>query len=109
MNIPEELACVVFDEIHMIGDEGRGTVWENTLMMLPSHVQIVGLSATLANPERFAAWIENLNQGNKQVYLAKKTVRAVPLTHYAFVTAPAGIFKKIKDKANAARDSQPNR
>ena len=111
MDIPEELACVVFDEIHMIGDEGRGTVWENTLMMLPAHVQIVGLSATLAVPERFAAWIENLhkeshssssnnnlNEPNKQVYLAKKTVRAVPLTHYAFITSPAGIFKKIKDK-----------
>ncbi len=104
MDIPEELACVVFDEIHMIGDESRGTVWENTLMMLPAHVQIVGLSATLANPERFAAWIENLhlnkdsNEPNKQVYLAKKTVRAVPLTHYAFITSPAGIFKKIKDK-----------
>jgi len=98
MDIPEELACVVFDEIHMIGDEGRGTVWENTLMMLPAHVQIVGLSATLANPERFAAWIENLHPNNKQVYLAKKTVRAVPLTHYAFITSPAGIFKKIKDK-----------
>ena len=106
MDIPEELACVVFDEIHMIGDEGRGTVWENTLMMLPAHVQIVGLSATLADPERFAAWIENLHfsekepgsESNKQVYLAKKTVRAVPLTHYAFIAAPAGIFKKIKDK-----------
>ena len=107
MNIPEELGCVVFDEIHMIGDEHRGTVWENTLMMLPEHVQVVGLSATLSNPNSFALWIENRytdvkndtqtqtqtqeqEKTQKIVYLAKKMHRAVPLTHYAFITSPAG-------------------
>lgn len=116
MNIPEELGCVVFDEIHMIGDEHRGTVWENTLMMLPEHVQVVGLSATLSNPNSFALWIENRyndvkndtqtqtqtqeqEKTQKIVYLAKKMHRAVPLTHYAFITSPAGIFKTIKEKA----------
>lgn len=111
INIAEDLGCVVFDEIHMIGDEQRGTVWENTLMMLSPHIQIVGLSATLSNPERFATWIENRHDekhddkyGEKEekdkkiVYLTKQTLRAVPLTHYAFIAAPSAIFKLVKDK-----------
>lgn len=34
----------------------------------------------------------------KTVYLATNTKRAVPLTHYAFITTPTGIYKAIKDK-----------
>ena len=58
MDIEHELGCVVFDEIHYISDPSRGHVWEQTIMMLPRHVQMVGLSATLDNPERFASWLE---------------------------------------------------
>ena len=58
MNIETELGCVIFDEIHMINDSDRGHVWENSIMMLPSHIQIIGLSATLDNPEQFASWLE---------------------------------------------------
>lgn len=103
MDIQNELACVVFDEIHMINDESRGTVWEQTIMMLPPHVQMVGLSATLDDPEKFAYWLETRGTmspvGNKEVYLARKQVRAVPLIHYSFITVPNGINKAIKDKA----------
>ena len=45
------------DEIHYINDVERGTVWEETLMHLPSSVQMVALSATLRDPELFVAWI----------------------------------------------------
>jgi len=103
MDIQNELACVVFDEIHMINDDSRGTVWEQTIMMLPPHVQMVGLSATLDDPEKFAYWLETRGTmspvGNKEVYLARKQVRAVPLIHYSFITVPNGINKAIKDKA----------
>jgi superfamily II RNA helicase len=103
MDIQNELACVVFDEIHFIGDESRGMNWEQTIMSLPPHVQMVGLSATLDNPERFAYWLETRGTmspvGNKEVYLARKQVRAVPLIHYSFIAVPNGINKSIKDKA----------
>ena len=105
MDIENELACVVFDEIHFIGDENRGCVWENSIMMLPRHIQMVGLSATLDDPEKFAYWLENrgetldANNINKIVYLTSKKDRAVPLTHYSFITTNQGIFKAIKDKA----------
>ncbi len=102
MDIQNELGCVIFDEIHFIGDENRGTVWENSIMLLPRHVQMVGLSATLDNPEKFAHWLENRgevnNNSDKIVYLTSKTKRAVPLIHYSFVTSTQSVFKTIKDK-----------
>jgi superfamily II RNA helicase len=103
MDIQNELGCVVFDEIHMINDESRGHVWEQTIMMLPPHVQMVGLSATLDNPEKFAYWLETKGDlkpvSDKIVYLTKKQIRAVPLIHYSFITATNGVNKAIKDKS----------
>jgi superfamily II RNA helicase len=101
-----DLGCVIFDEIHMIGDKDRGHVWENCILQLPPHIQMIGLSATLDNPERFAKWIETKGTNDlslsglslKQVYLTRKLVRPVPLTHYSFITVNSGIFKAIKDK-----------
>jgi len=104
MDIENELGCVIFDEIHMINDPSRGHVWENSIMMLPRVIQIVGLSATLDKPEKFASWLETRGSTDdisqdKIVYLTKKFVRAVPLTHYSFITATNGINKHVKDKA----------
>jgi superfamily II RNA helicase len=105
MNIENDLACVIFDEIHMINDEDRGHVWENCIMMLPEHIQMVGLSATLADPDKFASWLENRGpskidtSAKKIVYLTKKRDRAVPLTHYTFLTSNTSVFKSITDKA----------
>jgi superfamily II RNA helicase len=98
IDFDNELACVVMDEVHFVNDHDRGYVWENTLMMLPSHVQLVMLSATIDQPERFAYWCENLHKNNKQVYLTNTTHRVVPLTHYSFITATQSVFKRIKDK-----------
>jgi superfamily II RNA helicase len=103
LDIEQELGCVVFDEIHMINDESRGHVWEQSIMMLPPYVQIIGLSATLDNPERFAYWLEtkgdNITKSEKEVFLTRKQIRAVPLIHYSFITVTNGINKAIKDKA----------
>jgi superfamily II RNA helicase len=105
MDIENELGCVIFDEIHMINDKDRGHVWENCIMMLPEHIQMIGLSATLDHPEKFAEWLETRGQSNEKntsdkiVYLAKKLERPVPLTHYSFITANTGVFKAIKDKS----------
>ena len=60
MNIETELGCVIFDEVHYIDDHDRGTVWEQCIIMLPDHIQIVMLSATIGEKEKFARWIENI-------------------------------------------------
>jgi len=100
MNIMTELACVVFDEVHYINDVERGQVWEKTILMLPRHVQMVMLSATIDNPTGFAEWCERgeVDDGGKTVYLASTSHRVVPLSHYGFVTTTESIFKSVKDK-----------
>lgn len=98
MDIDNELACVIMDEVHFINDSGRGLVWETTIMRLPQHVQMVMLSATIDKPECFAQWCENIHSIPRQVYLTNTTHRVVPLTHYSFITATQGIFKSIKDR-----------
>jgi len=100
IDIQNELACVVFDEVHYINDADRGQVWEKTILMLPRHVQMVMLSATIDNPSGFADWCERgeAENGGKSVYLASTNHRVVPLTHYGFVTTTEAIYKSIRDK-----------
>lgn len=103
MDIENELGCVVFDEIHMINEEHRGHIWEQSIMLLPSHIQMIGLSATLDDPEKFALWLETKGDISKpvekEVYLTRKQIRAVPLIHYSFITVTNAVNKHIKDKA----------
>jgi superfamily II RNA helicase len=72
--------------------------------MLPKHIQMIMLSATLDNPSNFARWIETRGENNdveteqKQVYLATSNYRHVPLTHYMYVSSPQTIFKAERDK-----------
>lgn len=56
-----QLACVVVDEVHLLGAEGRGPTLEVTLANLQRRapgVQIVALSATVDNPEDIADWLD---------------------------------------------------
>jgi ATP-dependent RNA helicase HelY len=53
----EGLAHVVLDECHYMGDEGRGTVWEEIIVNAPKDVTLVALSATVANVNEIADWI----------------------------------------------------
>ena len=77
MDIENELACVVFDEIHMINDQARGHVWEQSIMMLPKQVQMIGLSATLDNPEKFALWLENKGEFNPNPKKIKDALKKI--------------------------------
>lgn len=97
MDIKKELACVVFDEIHYINDADRGHVWEQCILMLPEHVQMIMLSATIDSPESFAKWCEKSNN-TKKVYLSSTSHRIVPLKHYSYMITNESAFKIIKDK-----------
>ena len=52
-----DVEYVIFDEVHYVSDAERGVVWEEVLIMLPSHIQIVLLSATVPNVFEFADWV----------------------------------------------------
>lgn len=53
----ENLEWVIFDEVHYINDMERGSVWEETIILLPRSVGIVMLSATVENVKEFADWV----------------------------------------------------
>ena len=54
-----KLSIVVIDEIHLIGDDHRGGTLEVLLTKLKSNykIQIIGLSATVGNPEDLSNWL----------------------------------------------------
>ena len=101
IDLDNDLGAVVFDEVHMINSPDRGHVWEKCIMMLPDHVQMVMLSATLDNPQKFADWVKTT--GTKDVVLCQTHKRIVPLTHYVYLTSGEGLFKKVKDKDTQSR------
>ena len=79
-----DIACVIFDEVHYINDIHRGKVWEECIMMLPKHVVMVMLSATIQHPLLFTSWIQDIK--GVSVTLSGTTKRVVPLTHYSFLS-----------------------
>ncbi len=51
---------VVMDEVHYLQDTFRGPVWEEVIIHLPRHIQVVALSATVSNADELAAWISEV-------------------------------------------------
>jgi ATP-dependent RNA helicase HelY len=55
----DDLGVVILDEVHYLQDRYRGSVWEEVIIHLPQRVQLVSLSATIANPVEFTGWVES--------------------------------------------------
>jgi len=51
---------VVFDEAHYLADEDRGHVWEEAIILTPTRIRMLLLSATIGNAQEFAGWIAEL-------------------------------------------------
>lgn len=99
IDIESEVGVVIFDEVHYINDQDRGTVWEECFMLMPPSVQLLMLSATIDKPEKFAEWIESIHSNSeKKVYLSTTSKRFVPLEHYLWLSANSATIKNIQDK-----------
>ncbi|MGG6293825.1 DEAD/DEAH box helicase [Leptolyngbya sp. AN02str] len=72
----EGVEAVVLDECHYMNDRQRGTVWEESIIYCPSNVQLVALSATVANSEQLTDWIDKVHGPTKLIY---SDFRPVPL------------------------------
>ncbi|KAM0953407.1 putative RNA helicase [Dioscorea sansibarensis] len=81
-DIIRDIEWVVFDEIHYVNDVERGVVWEEVIIMLPKHVNVVLLSATVPNTIEFADWIGRTKQ--KKIRVTGTSKRPVPLEHCLF-------------------------
>ena len=56
-----DLSVLVVDEIHLLNDVGRGPTLEMTITKLRHcnpNLQVIGLSATVANGQEIAAWLK---------------------------------------------------
>ncbi len=74
------VGAVVMDEFHSFNDPERGVVWELTLTMLPPHVRVMLLSATVGNPYDFADWLKEKHQ--RRVSVVTSSQRRVPLEYH---------------------------
>ncbi len=72
------VSAVVMDEFHNFADIERGIVWELSLAMLPKHIRLLLLSATVGNSLEFIAWLERSH--GRKLELVESKERKVPLT-----------------------------
>lgn len=77
-----DLDSIVLDEVHYLSDRFRGPVWEEVIIHVPDHVQIVALSATVSNAEEFGDWIGHV-RGGCAIVVSEK--RPVPLYQHMMV------------------------
>src|SRR5688572_29542005 len=72
------VSAVVMDEFHNFADLQRGIVWELALALLPAHIRLLLLSATVGNSPEFMSWLERCH--NRKLELVESKDRKVPLT-----------------------------
>ena len=84
--------AVVLDECHYMNDRQRGTVWEESIIYCPPEIQLVALSATVANSDQLTDWIHQVHGPTELIY---SDFRPVPLSFH-FCT-PKGLFPLLDD------------
>ena len=88
-----DVEAVVLDECHYMNDSQRGTVWEESIIHCPPPVQLVALSATVANAAQLTDWIEKVH-GPTQLITSDH--RPVPL-QFSFCSAK-GLHPLLNDQ-----------
>ncbi|KAI0776031.1 P-loop containing nucleoside triphosphate hydrolase protein [Trametes elegans] len=53
---------IILDEIHTIGQQEGGAVWEQIILLAPC--PLIGLSATIGEPEKFNAWLASVQEAH---------------------------------------------
>jgi len=87
--------AVVLDECHYMNDRQRGTVWEESIIYCPPEVQLVALSATVANSDQLTDWLNLVHGSTELIY---SDFRPVPLQFY--FGNPKGIFPLLDQNQN---------
>src|SRR6059036_1604218 len=95
----DDLGYIVLDECHYMGDEARGTVWEEIIVNAPTDVLLVGLSATVANVKEIADWISIVHRPIVPIFHPH---RPVPLS-YAVADLAGEIHEIAEVRAGRAR------
>ncbi len=96
VDIYNDVDTVIFDEVHYINDADRGAAWEESIILLPKHIKLIMLSATLDNSEHFCSWIAGIK--DKDCILTGTSTRIVPLRHSVFVSYLPSYIKKNNNR-----------
>ena len=91
-DLTRDIDWVIFDEVHYVNDAERGFVWEETIILLPDHINIIMLSATVPNYIHFANWVGNTKK--KKIWVEVTKTRPVPLTHSIYVNQHTYLLKQ---------------
>jgi superfamily II RNA helicase len=78
-------------------------VWEETIIMLPEHIGLIMLSATVPNYMDFANWIGRTK--HRTIYVMKTLHRPVPLEHSLYIF---GKVHTIKDPNGSFKSQEYN-
>lgn len=108
------VASVILDECHYMNDEERGTVWEESIIYTPREIQMVGLSATVANAREMKQWLDAIHGPTR---LICTDFRPVPLRHFYFrkgdlmdIFAKKGTDKRqVNPRLLRGKDERPPR
>ena len=92
----QAVQAVILDECHYMNDRQRGTVWEESIIYCPPEIQLVGLSATVANGDQLTDWIDQIHGPTALIY---SDFRPVPLDFY-FCTGK-GLFPLLNEPKTA--------
>ena len=58
------VACLnhpIDEQVHYLGDPGRGSVWEETIINCPPHIRLLAMSATIANATDLGGWMSQVH------------------------------------------------
>ncbi|KAG7291450.1 hypothetical protein NEMBOFW57_001469 [Staphylotrichum longicolle] len=103
-----DVEFVIFDEVHYVNDFERGVVWEEVIIMLPEHVSLILLSATVPNTHEFASWVGRTKQ--KDIYVISTPKRPIVDAEKKFIEKgwkDANAAIQGNDKPKALRQLQP--
>ncbi|WP_028082197.1 DEAD/DEAH box helicase [Dolichospermum circinale] len=87
-----DVEAVVLDECHYMNDRQRGTVWEESIIYCPRSIQLVALSATVANSDQLTSWLNHVHGPTDLIY---SDFRPVPL-EFNFCN-PKGLFPLLNE------------
>lgn len=87
------LSTIVIDELHLLGEEGRGATLEVLMtkfsLILPK-AQLIGLSATISNAKELASWMKSV--------LVESDFRPVPLYEGIYENSKIHLYEKGIEK-----------
>jgi ATP-dependent RNA helicase HelY len=100
------LGLVVLDEVHYLQDPFRGGVWEEVLILTPSAVRFVALSATIGNARFLGDWFEQV-RGPTSVIIEQ--TRPIQLHNHLAIMRRGQPMADIIDLLDGSRLSDESR